>query len=135
MRPELEGLLEAALYYEPGQRGEMENLYAEVLGLPILAGWGDGTALRIGGGVLLLFDRAGLAERDEPAADHGSRGPGHACLLASPGDYEAWKERLAGAGIELTHEQGWPSGGRSFYFQDPAGNLLEIAERDIWSRA
>jgi catechol 2,3-dioxygenase-like lactoylglutathione lyase family enzyme len=23
-------------------------------------------------------------------------------------------------------------GTRSFYFEDPAGNLLEIAERDMW---
>ncbi|MEQ8788558.1 MAG: hypothetical protein RIC55_19770 [Pirellulaceae bacterium] len=25
-----------------------------------------------------------------------------------------------------------PLRGRSFYFHDPAGNVLEIADRDIW---
>jgi len=41
--------------------------------------------------------------------------------------YEAWKERVA-AEQEVT----WKSGVRSFYFRDPAGNLLEIAEGDLW---
>ena len=35
-------------------------------------------------------------------------------------------------GIEITHEQEWQGGRRSFYFKDPAGNLLEIADGDIW---
>ena len=26
-----------------------------------------------------------------------------------------------------------PHGARSCYFNDPAGNLLEIAERDLWT--
>jgi catechol 2,3-dioxygenase-like lactoylglutathione lyase family enzyme len=130
----LSGVLETALYYEPGQREEMEGLYRDVLGLKLVARWGDGTALRIGGGVLLLFDREKLATRDEPPADHGSHGPDHSCLLAPEGAYEAWKARLADHGIEIAHEATWSEGLRSFYFRDPAGNLLEIAEADIWPR-
>jgi len=132
MAPRFEGVLETSLYYDPGQREEVERLYRDVLGLPVVAEWGDGTALRVGSGVLLLFDRSGLAERDEPVAAHGSTGPGHACLLAAPGDYEGWKEALEAGGIELTHEESWRDGVRSFYCTDPAGNLLEVAEADIW---
>jgi catechol 2,3-dioxygenase-like lactoylglutathione lyase family enzyme len=135
MAPRLSGVLETALYYDSGQREEMESLYADVLGLPVVTEWSDGTALRAGAGVLLLFDRARLAERDEPPADHGSTGPGHVCLLAEAREYDAWKQRLADRGVGLTHEQDWPRGGRSFYFKDPAGNLLEIADRDIWPEA
>lgn len=130
--PSLTGILETCLYYGPGQREEMERLYAEVLGLPIVSRWGDGTALRVGGGVVLLFDRERLAARNEPIADHGSRGPDHACLVAGAGRLDTWRERLREEGVELTHEQEWPAGGRSLYFKDPAGNLLEIADRDIW---
>ncbi|MGI9021072.1 MAG: VOC family protein [Solirubrobacterales bacterium] len=130
--PRLAGVLETCLYYEPGQREAMERLYRDVIGLPVVAGWSDGTALRVGAGVLLLFDRTRLTERDEPVADHGTTGPGHACLVAEPGEYEAWKDRLRAHPIEITHEEEWPRGGRSFYFKDPAGNLLEIADRDIW---
>jgi catechol 2,3-dioxygenase-like lactoylglutathione lyase family enzyme len=125
-------VLETSLYYDTGQREEMEALYRDVLGLPVVGDWGDGTALRLGAGVLLLFDRGGLGGRDEPVADHGAAGPGHACLVAEPGEYEAWRERLSDGGVEVTHEQEWPGGGHSFYFKDPAGNLLEIADRDIW---
>jgi catechol 2,3-dioxygenase-like lactoylglutathione lyase family enzyme len=131
-QPRLAGVLETALYHAPGEREAMERFYGEILGLAVVAKWGDGTALRLGGGVLLLFDRAGVAERDEPVADHGTQGPGHACLVAAQGSYEAWKDRLDTAGIELAHEETWPRGGRSFYFNDPAGNLLEIADGDIW---
>jgi catechol 2,3-dioxygenase-like lactoylglutathione lyase family enzyme len=134
MAPSIVGVLETAIYYDPGQRQEMERLYAEVLGLPVVTSWGDGTALRAGSGVLLLFDRAGLADRDEPPADHGTHGSGHVCLRADEGDYEAWRDALRDDGLEITHEHEWPEGGRSLYFKDPAGNLLEIADRDIWAR-
>ena len=51
---------------------------------------------------------------------------------AAPGEYDAWKERLADLGVTLIDEITWDSGGRSCYFNDPSGNLLEIAERDLW---
>jgi catechol 2,3-dioxygenase-like lactoylglutathione lyase family enzyme len=113
----------------------MERFYRDLLGLPVVSEWGDGTALRVGDGVLLLFDRERLAERDEPLAAHGTTGPGHTCLLAAPGDYDPWKSRLEAMGVEVTHEQTWKADLRSFYFSDPAGNLLEIAEADIWPPA
>jgi catechol 2,3-dioxygenase-like lactoylglutathione lyase family enzyme len=128
----LGGVLETSLYYPPEVREETLELYEGVLGLRRVAAWGDGTALRCGSGVLLLFDLSLLAERTEPIADHGAEGAGHVCLVAPPGGFEAWRERLVGAGVEVKHEEEWPNGGRSLYFNDPAGNLLEIADRDIW---
>jgi len=40
---------------------------------------------------------------------------------------------LADRGVALIDEIAWGSGARSCYFNDPAGNLLEIAERDLWT--
>jgi catechol 2,3-dioxygenase-like lactoylglutathione lyase family enzyme len=54
-------------------------------------------------------------------------------FLAAPGEYDAWKERLADRGVTVIDEIAWDSGVRSCYFTDPAGNLLEIAERDHWN--
>jgi catechol 2,3-dioxygenase-like lactoylglutathione lyase family enzyme len=34
--------------------------------------------------------------------------------------------------VRIDHEAGWPGGARSVYFRDPANNLLEIADRDLW---
>ena len=133
--PTLAGVLETTLYHDGGGRDAVERFYGGVLGLPAVAGWPDGIAFRVGGGVLLLFDRERLAERGGPSADHGATGPGHACLLAGGGEYERWREQLESAGVEIVHESDWSGGGRSFYFRDPAGNLLEIADRDIWPGA
>src|SRR4051794_37708375 len=110
----------------------MERIYGEVLALPMVARWPDGMSFRLGGGVVLLFDRQAIVDRDEPPARHGSSGPGHVCFVVRAEDYEAWKERLTAEGIEITHEHDWDGGRRSFYFHDPAGNLLEIADGDLW---
>jgi catechol 2,3-dioxygenase-like lactoylglutathione lyase family enzyme len=130
----LAGVLETSLYHDAGGREAIERFYGDLLGLPAVSGWPDGVAFRVGSGVLLLFDRERLAERGGPIADHGTSGPGHVCLLADADGYERWRERLAAAGVEIVHDSDWGGGARSFYFKDPAGNLLEIADRDLWPR-
>jgi len=128
----LAGVLETALYHDSGGREAVERFYGDLLGLPAVAGWEDGVAFRVGPGVLLLFDRRRLAQRGGPIADHGTSGPGHVCLRADGGEYERWRARLEAAGVEIVHDGEWGGGARSFYFKDPAGNLLEIADRDFW---
>jgi catechol 2,3-dioxygenase-like lactoylglutathione lyase family enzyme len=64
--------------------------------------------------------------------EHGASGPGHACFVVEGDAYGAWKERLGAHDVEITYEHDWPGGRRSFYFKDPAGNLLEIADGDLW---
>ena len=129
----LDGVLETSLYHGRAETGAIEAFYGGLLDLPLVSRWPGGLAFRLGAGVLLLFERETVAERGEPMADHGATGPGHACLLASEADaYDRWRDRLDAAGVEITHEHEWSGGRRSFYFKDPAGNLLEIADGDIW---
>lgn len=130
--PRFGGVLETALYYEPATGPRIEAFYSEVLGLRAVSRWDDGVAYRVGPGILLLFDRERLGHRTEPHSRHGASGPGHLCLIAAPEQYEAWKERLAARGVSIDHEASWPGGARSAYFRDPAGNLLEVADRDLW---
>jgi catechol 2,3-dioxygenase-like lactoylglutathione lyase family enzyme len=132
MSGELGGILETCLYHEPGEAEAVERFYTEALGLRPVSRWPGGLALRTGAGVLLLFDREATASRSGPISDHGSTGPGHACLLTDEAGYEPWRARLLAAGVEITHEHEWEGGRRSFYFNDPAGNLLEIASADLW---
>lgn len=135
-RPEaLEGVLETVLYHEPAEAAEMLHLYRDVLGLEVVVESERVTALRVGSGVLLLFDRVRLAEREGPIADHGTTGSSHVALLAPADQYENWREVVGEAGFEPTHEERWSEGRRSFYFRDPAGNLIEIADGDIWPPA
>jgi catechol 2,3-dioxygenase-like lactoylglutathione lyase family enzyme len=126
----LTGVLETVLYHEAEQTEEMERFYGEVLGLRRLGG---GLNFRLGAGVLLLFDAAESSVQETPPP-HGARGPVHICFLAPAEEYEGWKEHLAEHGVATLEERTWASGVRSFYFRDPAGNVLEIAEGDLWPR-
>ncbi len=126
----LVGVLETVLYYGSDQQDEMERFYENVLGLESLGLGRWSLAFRLGQGVVLLFDRERSMMQDEPPA-YGASGSVHAAFLAAPGEYGPWKERLADRGVTLIDEIAWDSGVRSCYFNDPAGNLLEIAERDL----
>ena len=128
----LAGVLETVLYYAADQQDEMEQFYEDVLGLESLGLGRWSLAFRLGQGVVLLFDRARSSTQDAPPP-HGGSGSLHTAFLAAPGDYDAWKERLADRGVTLIDEIEWDGGVRSCYFNDPAGNLLEIADRDLWT--
>ncbi len=125
-------VLETVLYYASDQQDAVEQFYENVLGLESLGLGRWSLAFRLGQGVVLLFDRERSSTQDEPPP-HGASGSIHAAFLAAPGEYDAWKERLADRGVALIEEIAWESGVRSCYFNDPAGNLLEIAERDLWA--
>jgi catechol 2,3-dioxygenase-like lactoylglutathione lyase family enzyme len=130
--PGFDGVLETALYCDGSAREGMERFYCDALGLREVTRFDDGVAYRVGAGILLVFDRDRLARRTEPHSRHGAKGAGHVCLRATPAAYEAWKERLAAHDVSIDHEASWPGGARSVYFRDPAGNLVEIADRDLW---
>jgi catechol 2,3-dioxygenase-like lactoylglutathione lyase family enzyme len=67
-----------------------------------------------------------------PVPPHGMTGEGHVCFRASATEIDAWKSHLGSKGVEIESDFVWPSGGRSIYFRDPAGNCLEFAEPKIW---
>lgn len=130
------GILESALYVDDLEKAEA--FYRGTLGLePIARVEGRHVFFRCGEGVLLLFNAAVTVE--PPAADarlpvppHGATGDGHLCFRAGAQEIDMWKRRLIGLGIEIEADFEWPSGGRSIYFRDPAGNSIEFAEPRIW---
>jgi catechol 2,3-dioxygenase-like lactoylglutathione lyase family enzyme len=126
--PRLSRILETVLYYAAGQEKDIESFYGDVLGLPRV---GRGLHFRLGEGLLLLFDREESSLQTSPPA-HGATGAVHMCFVAPEADYTAWKEWLSRHEIPLLEEITWENGVRSFYFPDPAGNVLEIAEGDMW---
>jgi catechol 2,3-dioxygenase-like lactoylglutathione lyase family enzyme len=129
---ELAGVLETVVYCTTENEEETRRFYRDLLGLqPVRE---DSVAYRIGAGLLLLFNADESSVQDSPPA-HGARDARvHTCFLAAPGDYDRWKDELTAKGVEIVEEIDWPSGPRSFYFEDPAGNVLEIAEADMWPR-
>ena len=127
---QLQGVLETVLYHSPGEEDELGRFYGEVLGLRRL---GEGLTFRVGTGVLLLFDRERSTVQATPPA-HGASGAAHTCFVARADDYERWKERLNDGAVTIIEERDWDNGVKSFYFHDPAGNVLEIADGDLWPR-
>lgn len=115
--------------------GAAARFYGEVLGLRVVDGPDElAVAFRLDDSALLLvFDpeRASAPGRRVPS--HGGSGAAHVAFSVEPGTLETWRERLAGAGVELEQEVEWSGGrGRSLYVRDPAGNSVELVDGDLW---
>ncbi len=129
--PRITGILETVLYVADLDRAE--RFYRDVMGLKQIGKEPDRHVFfRVGTGVLLLF----YAERTRRSAHlppHGADGEIHVCFRVTPAEYDAWKRRVQDLQVTIQKEITWPVG-RSFYFRDPDGNLLELADADIWPR-
>lgn len=117
------------LYCTTETEPAVRRFYEETLGLRKLD---FPFAYRVAPNQLLLVFNSDETHDQERPPPHGARGPGHMCFLTPPDKYEEWKRYLEDAGVAITDELTWGSGKRSFYFDDPAGNVLEIADGDIW---
>ncbi len=130
--PGIAGILETVLYVADLDRAE--RFYVDVMGLRQIGKEADRHVFfRVGTGVLLLF-RADRTRKAGTLPAHGAHGEIHVCLKIDPGVYEAWHTCIRDHGIAIEREMRWPNNGRSFYFRDPDGNLLELADADIWPR-
>ena len=123
-------IFETVLYAE--DLAAAERFYHEVLGLEVLARSELLAAFRCGGGVLLVFDLRKSAVPGRHVPSHGASGVGHVAFAAKPEDLPAWREQLLRAGVAIEREVDWDEGGRSIYFRDPAGNVVELAPPTIW---
>jgi catechol 2,3-dioxygenase-like lactoylglutathione lyase family enzyme len=129
--PPLEGVHEAALY--AGDLDAAERFWRR-LGLP-LVGRAEGRHVffRAGRDLLLVFDAHATSRPGGAVPPHGATGAGHVALTVPDADaLEAWRRRLALADVAIEAETTWPTGGRSLYFRDPAGNSIELITRGSW---
>ena len=137
--PALSGVLETVLYYTSEE--ESFEFYSNVMGFRSIGREpGRSMFFRAGESVFLLFN-AEATSKGGMLPPHGAAGPGHTCFQVHETDYVSWKDHLVERGIEIIQEVTWPLGstgeevrGRSFYFHDPSGNVLEIADSDFWGR-
>jgi catechol 2,3-dioxygenase-like lactoylglutathione lyase family enzyme len=134
--PKLNGVLETALYVDDLARAA--RFYERVLGLETLTGDARFRAYDVGGrSVLLLFQRGATLETVRlpggTIPPHDGQGPLHIALAVAAGDLAHWERRLEGEGIRIEGRTAWPRGGRSVYFRDPDGHLLELATPGLWT--
>jgi catechol 2,3-dioxygenase-like lactoylglutathione lyase family enzyme len=107
--------------------------YRGVLGLEQIAfEAGRHVFFRVGPQCMLLAFLARATLKDDRLPPHGTTGPGHFAFGVPAGSLSAWRDRLTGHGVAIEREVDWPRGGRSLYFRDPSGNLVEILTPGVW---
>jgi catechol 2,3-dioxygenase-like lactoylglutathione lyase family enzyme len=134
------GLVETALYLD--DVGEGVRFYQGLFGFPLLSGDTERDAIFAalevpGQGVLLLFKKGATAQPFDTGRGiippHGGAGRLHLAFAIPTDSYGSWKTTLGGRNIKIESEVHWPRGGRSLYFRDPAGNLVELATPGLWA--
>ncbi len=134
--PPVGGILETAVYVDDLARASM--FYQRVLGITPMLKQERLHAFPVAPKeVLLLFPRR-ISKDDSVTSfgvvpGHATTGPSHFAFRIDEKDYEPWRAWLNHLGIAVTGEVNWPQGGRSLYFEDPDGNVLEVATPGLWA--
>jgi catechol 2,3-dioxygenase-like lactoylglutathione lyase family enzyme len=124
-------LSEAALYSR--DLGAAKRFYHDVLGLEIVSDMeGRGISFLCGETVLLVFDPERTRVLDAGVPTHGADGAGHIAFVVEDSEIDPWRARLTERSVAIEGEVDWPRGGRSLYFRDPAGNVVELAPPALW---
>ncbi len=134
--PKLDGILETALYVDDMARARA--FYEGVLGLTPIFEDKRLTAYGVADrNVLLLFRRGSATETvtmpGGTIPGHDGSGPLHIAFAIGKDELGEWERHLALCGVTIEGETKWSRGGRSIYFRDPDGHLLELATPGLWT--
>lgn len=129
------GISESCLYVEDMERAV--RFYAKLLSCPVVRREEKLSALRVAEQqVLLLFRRGGslhaVALEGGTIPAHDGHGPLHVCFGIDADEVAPWEARLGELGIAIESRMTWPGGGKSVYFRDPDGHLVELATPGLW---
>jgi len=130
MPPKLTGFLETALYVE--DVGRAVEFYGRVLGFEVIEKDDRLSALGVAGRQVLLLCKRG-ASRELPHTAHDATGQQHLCFAVEAAELDRWEKWLAETGVDIVERRTWERGGRSVYFRDPDGHLLELATPGTWT--
>lgn len=133
--PLINGVKETCLHVDDLARSR--KFYEDVMGFEAVASDARFCAYHAGGeSVLLLFLRGASAQ---PAVlpggvipAHDGSGRLHVGFAVDRDELESWKSHLEAHGVAIESAVDWPRGGRSYYFRDPDGHLLEVLTPGVW---
>src|SRR5436190_18020025 len=63
---------------------------------------------------------------------HDGTGPVHVGFGVDVAELSRWEEHLNTHRVQILTQMNWPRGGRSVYFRDPDGHLLELLTPGVW---
>jgi catechol 2,3-dioxygenase-like lactoylglutathione lyase family enzyme len=134
--PAVTGVLETSLYVADLRRSV--GFYRDLFGFEVLAADERFCGLNVAGRQVLLLFQKGLSAA--PSVLPGGTIPGHdgsgrlhLAFAVAAADLPGWEERLRDQGVAVESTVNWPRGGRSLYFRDPDGHLVELAAPGVWS--
>ncbi|MBN8651329.1 MAG: VOC family protein [Cytophagales bacterium] len=111
---------------------EARSFYHHLLGLPVIGEVANQHIFfRAGSSVLLCFNPEVSKSKTSPPAHYGA-GKYHFAFEVPTAEYEAHKTELQQKGVVITDYVTWPNGLESFYFNDPAGHVVEIVPAGLW---
>jgi catechol 2,3-dioxygenase-like lactoylglutathione lyase family enzyme len=133
--PTLDCVLETALYVDDLDRAL--GFYTDILGLQLMVRDNRMCAFAVGDrSVLLIFRRGASRETVRMSGGtippHDGNGPLHVAFAVATRQLADWEARLDRCNIAIEGRTSWPRGGRSLYFRDPDGHLLELATPGLW---
>ena len=134
-RPPLQGMLEFGLYVEDVERAA--DFYTLVLGFRVLIANERIVALDVEGKqILLLFKHGASTEPMEMPGGvlppHDGQGTSHVAFSIRANNLEDWESWLRAKDVEIESKVEWEGGGRSLYFRDRDGHLLELGTPGLW---
>ncbi|KZL06748.1 Metallothiol transferase FosB [Pseudovibrio axinellae] len=133
--PGINGIVETAVYVD--DFAIAHQFYGELMGLErVVEGarmWGYTVAPNQ---MLLIFKRGvSRSDVDSPygmVPGHSTEGPSHFAFAIARSTLIDWREHLEDKGVEIRSEVRWPQGGISLFFDDPFGNVVELATPGLW---
>lgn len=133
--PKLDAVLETSLYFDDLEAAK--RFYGEVMGLTPMFEDDRLAACPIGAGSVLLMFRRGHTSEDTRipggvVPGHDGQGEGHVAFAISAAELPGWEAHLARHEVAIESRVEWAKGGKSLFFRDPEGNLLEVATPGLW---
>lgn len=128
-------VLETALYVDDLRLSR--EFYEAVFPVKPLSANERVCAYDIGGqSILLLFKRSATLEPIVTSGGtippHDGSGPLHIAMAINEDDLAGWEHHLIAQGVTIEARMIWSRGGKSIYFRDPDGHLLELATPGLW---
>ncbi len=134
-RPPVQGMLEFGLYVKDVSRSA--DFYRQLFGFPVMVSKERIAALDVEGKQVLLLFKLGASS--EPMSmsggvlpPHDGEGTSHVAFAILEGDVGRWERWLSEQGVAVESKVDWERGGRSLYFRDPDGHLLELVTPGTW---
>jgi catechol 2,3-dioxygenase-like lactoylglutathione lyase family enzyme len=112
---------------------DAEDFYGNVLGLRVVGKEpGRHVFLQVGEAGVPLASRAETTLKGDQLPPHGATEPGHFALRIEVEAFDGSRRLLHGHGVAVQIRGRCPSGGKSLYFRDPAGNSVELVTPGVW---